>query len=68
MTWTEKERHENARQIMASNIDRDPVGGKLTAEARERAIEFAVAVWKGNLGNGEAAEIGIRHVTQGVLR
>ncbi|MEK7566131.1 MAG: hypothetical protein AAB494_00455 [Patescibacteria group bacterium] len=48
---------------MADNIDRDPAGRRLTPEARAKAIEFAVDVWKGNMGNGQAAQLGISHVT-----
>lgn len=66
--WTEREKRENARQIMAGNIDRDSLGRRLTPEARKQAIEFAVDVWKGNMGNGEASQLGIKHVTSGVLK
>ncbi len=68
MAWTEREKRENARQIMTGNIDRDPVGQQLTPEARTRAIEFAVDVWRGNMGNGEASKLGIKHATSGVLK
>jgi len=66
--WSEREKRENARSIMRSNIDRDSVGSKLTPAARERAVEFAVDVWEGQMGNGKAAELGIKHVTHGVLK
>lgn len=66
--WSKKERRENARSIMRSNIERDPVGCRLTPEAKERAVEFAVDVWKGDMGNGKAAELGIRHVTKDVFK
>ena len=56
------------RKIIAGNIDRDSVGRKLTPEARERAVNFALDVWKGNMGNGKAAEIDINHVTRDVLK
>jgi len=56
------------REILAGNIDRDPVGRKLTPEAREKAIDFAEKVWKGNMGNGEASQIGIEHVTSNVFK
>jgi len=56
------------RSIIASNIDRDSVGRKLTPQARERAIEFGTNAWKGNMGNGKAAELGIQHVTSEVLK
>ncbi len=45
-----------------------PDGQRLTPEARSRAIEFAVDSWKGQVGNGTAAELGIKHVTAGVLK
>ncbi len=66
--WTNEERRENARQIMAGNIDRDSIGRQLTPEARKEAIEFAVNSWKGDMGNGEAAQLGIKHVTSKVLK
>lgn len=56
------------REIMGSNIDRDPVGRKLTPQAREKAIDFAIDVWKGQMGNGEAAKLGIKHVTKDVIK
>jgi len=62
----ESEDRENARKIMANNIDGDPVGRTLTPEARTAAIEFAVDAWRGNMGNGRATELGIRHVTSGI--
>lgn len=58
---------QNARDIMAGNIDRDSVGRKLTSEARERAIDFAVQAWEGQMGNGEASRLGIKHVTSDVF-
>lgn len=61
--WDEKQSQENARAIMANNIARDPIGQKLSPEDRQSAIEFAVKIWKGNMGNGRAAELGIAHVT-----
>ncbi len=66
--WTKEERRDNARKIMAGNIDRHQTGRKLTPEAREKAIEFAVDAWKGNMGNGTASELGIKHVTREVLK
>lgn len=56
------------RRIIASNIDRDPVGSRLTPEARERAIDFGTKAWKGDMGNGTAANLGIQHATSDVLR
>jgi len=64
---TTQEREINLR-IMRSNIQRDSVGRSLTPEAQERAAEFAVGVWRGNMGNGTASQIGIRHVTDGVIK
>lgn len=66
--WNDAERRSNARDIMAGNIDRHPVGRTLTPEARHKAIEFAVDVWKGQMGNGTATELGIQHVTQDILK
>ena len=65
--WTKEEERENAREIMRGNINRDPVGRKLTPAAREQAVEFAIDVWKGNMGNGEASKIGIKHVTKDIF-
>jgi hypothetical protein len=59
---------ENARRIMRDNIERDPVGARLTDAAKERAVDFAVKTWKGDMGNGQAAQIGIQHVTADILR
>lgn len=56
------------RGIIAGNIDRDPVGRKLTPEARERAIDFGTKAWKGNMGNGTASRLGIQHVTSDVFK
>lgn len=62
------DRRRNSEAIIASNIDRDPVGRRLTPEAREAAIKFGADAWKGNMGNGQAADLGIKHVTSGVFR
>lgn len=56
------------RIIIGGNIDRHPVGSKLTPEARERAIDFGISVWKGNMGNGQAADLGIKHVVSDVIK
>lgn len=56
------------RKIIEGNIDRDSVGQRLTPEARERAIDFGVSAWKGNMGNGTAAQLGIKHVTADVFK
>ena len=66
--WNEKQKRENAREIMRGNIDRDPLGSQLAPEARERAVEFAVDAWKGQRGNGDASQLGIQHATQGVIK
>jgi hypothetical protein len=62
------DKNKSNRQILGGNIDRDPVGRKLTPEARERAIDFANEVWKGNMGNGQASKIGIKHVTNNIFK
>lgn len=62
------DKHESNRNIIAGNIDRDPVGRTLTPQARERAIEFGAEVWKGDMGNGTAAQLGIKHATSDVLK
>ena len=56
------------REIIADNIARDPVGSRLTPEAREKAIKFGVDVWKGDMGNGKAAQLGIKHATSEMLK
>ena len=68
MAWTPEEKRRNAIDIMKSNIDSHPVGRKLTPEARQRAAEFAADAWQGQMGNGTASELGIKHVTSGVLK
>ena len=65
--WTKEHKERNAKTIIAQNIDRNPVGRKLTPEARERAINFGAKAWTGNIGNGDAARIGIKHVTSDVF-
>lgn len=62
------DKRKNSESIIAGNIDRDPVGRRLTPEARERAIQFGADAWKGNMGNGQAAKIGIQHVTFDVFK
>lgn len=66
--WTKEHKERNAKAIIGQNIDRDSVGRKLTPEARERAIDFGAQVWKGDMGNGDAARIGIKHVTSGTFK
>ncbi len=61
--WTPEDERQNARKIMAKNIEQDRIGSKLTPEAREKAIVFAIDIWKGNMTNGKAAEIGIKHAS-----
>lgn len=63
-----QDRAELNRSIIASNIDRDPVGSRLTPEARERAIDFGTKAWKGDMGNGTASKLGIQHVTSEVMK
>jgi hypothetical protein len=66
--WTDAERRANARECMAGDIDRDPVGRQLTPEARSRAIEAAADAWQGRTTAGEAVQTGIRSVTAGILK
>lgn len=61
-------KHDSSRRIIGENIDRHPVGRTLTSEAREKAIEFGVQAWKGEMGNGRAAELGIQHATADVFK
>lgn len=71
MAWTSKsDARDNQlkRQIIGQNIDRDSTGSRLIPEARERAIDFAVDNWPHGAGNGEAAKLGINHVTSGSLK
>lgn len=56
------------RKIIGNNIDRDSVGRRLTPQARARAIQFGTEAWKGNMGSGRAAELGIRHATSDTLK
>ena len=62
------DRKENAKQIMRRNIESDRVGRTLTPEAKERAVDFAVSVWSDQRGNGDAAKLGIKHVTHDMLK
>ncbi|KKN88143.1 hypothetical protein LCGC14_0252150 [marine sediment metagenome] len=56
------------RAVIEQNVDRDPVGRRLTPEARQEAVDVAMRVWRGNMGNGEAAQIGIEQVTSRIFR
>lgn len=56
------------RAVIERNVDRDPVGSRLTHEARREAVDFGLRAWRGQMGNGEAAQIGIEHVTSRVFR
>ena len=62
------DKDKNARDIMRQIISRDDVGRRLTPEARERAADFAARSWSGQMGSGYAAQIGIKHVTDGVFQ
>ena len=55
------------RKIIAGDISRDPTGSRLTPQARERAIDFGVNAWKGDMGCGRAVELGIKHVMSDIL-
>jgi hypothetical protein len=68
MAWSEAERRRNTIQIMLGDIQRDATGQKLTPEAQQRAAEFGAAAWKGNMENGDAVRLGIKHVTDGILK
>lgn len=46
----------------------DQKAPNLTDAAKQRAAEFGASVFRGNMGVGEAAEIGIKHVTQDTLK
>lgn len=65
MSWSPQQERRNNEAIMAGNIDRDRVGQTLNAAERERAIQFAADVWKGQMGNGTAAKLGVKHVVDG---
>lgn len=66
--WSEKERRANAISIMRGNIDRDDLGSKLTESAKQSAAEFAADAWTGSMGNSDAAQIGIKHVTAHIIK
>lgn len=66
--WDQEEIGRFNRRIITQNIDRDPVGRQLTPQARGKAIDFALSIWKGDMGNGEASQIGIRHATADVIK
>lgn len=67
MAWSDAEERDNAVRIMRSNIDRHPDGSRLTPALKERAANFAVDAWKGQMGNGEAAKIGLNHVLKDIF-
>lgn len=56
------------RDIITRNVDSHPVGRQLSADARKSAIDHGASVWQGQMGNGAAAEIGIKHATKGALK
>lgn len=56
------------RDILSKNIKNDSVGRNLTPEAHKRALDFAESVYTGNMGNGDAARLGIKHVLADVLK
>ncbi len=69
MTWRSDPRAvESNRRILSENIAKDPVGRRLTPQAHERAVDFALKNWPANTGNGAAAQLGIKHVTSDVFK
>jgi len=56
------------RAIIERNVDRDPVGSRLTPKAREAAVNAGMLAWRGQMGNGEAAQIGIEQVTSLIFK
>lgn len=61
-------RNELHRIIIARNIDRDKLGSRLTPAARQTAIDVGMSVFKGQMGNGQASDIGIKAALAQVLR
>lgn len=59
---------QNHRDIIRGNIDRHTIGSRLTERAKQEATDFALNVWDGQMGNGEASDIGIKHVTSGIFK
>ena len=54
---------------LAGDIDKHPVGSKLTPAAREKAIDFAQkTMTTNNVDYGTATKLGIDHVTSDVFK
>lgn len=65
----ERDKERSARRTIGENIDKDPMGKRLTPEAREEAITIGVKAWgAAPIGNGDAAQIGIKAVTGKILK
>lgn len=56
------------RSIISGDIARDSVGAKLTPEAHERAVDFAMKQTGKGLNFGQLKNIGISHVTSEVFK
>ena len=54
--------------IILGTIARNPIGRQLTPEAQQRAAEFAAANMGKGLNWGQLADVGIKHVTDGILK
>ncbi len=71
MSWNpvnDKYMNEARHKIISDNIKRDPLGKRLTPDAHNKAVDFALKNWPPNAGNGEAAQLGIKHVTSNILK
>lgn len=67
MSYNEED---SRRRIISGDISRDRVGAKLTPEAHERAVDFAMTVsdGSGRYNWGQLKDIGIKHVTSDVFK
>jgi hypothetical protein len=66
--WTHEEERANARSIMSRHIDKAIERGDIRPHERDRAIDLAVNNWKGNMGNGQAADLAIEAFKKGIVR
>lgn len=57
-----------SKRIISDTIARDKVGRTLTPQAQERAADFAANLSARGLNWGQLKDIGISHVTEGILK
>lgn len=55
----------SARSIMGQHVDRAIARGEIRSHEREKTIDLACTNWRGQIGNGPAAEAAIDAVKKG---